>query len=410
MNSPTGRARADRAGDFPPERLVDIVVIGGGPAGSATAIALAGFGWSVTILERSDYGSTRIGETLPPEIKQPLIALGVWTRFLADGPTESPGIVASWGQPELYDNDFIVNPHGHGWHVDRRRFDLMLANAAAASGVELLLDARQISIVPSASAGWHVRAWANDRRVERLAPMLVDAAGRSASPARHLAGRRIVSDRLVGLVGFTGAEGYAGDRRTVIEAVECGWWYSAPLPDGNQVAVFMSDGDLLPAGQAARAAFWQDQLWQSTHARARIGASASDTNPRVVAACSARSPVVAGGNWLAVGDAAAAFDPLSSQGLAWALESGLMAAAAIDEHLRGDQTALPAYASQVESEFIQYLEMRAHYYGRERRWPDSTFWQRRHASLRTQHSPPVTSFKEKSGKSRKAIHCRPYLH
>ena len=48
------------------------------PGRHATAIALARLGWSVTILERSHFESTRIGKTLPPDIKQSLIALGVW--------------------------------------------------------------------------------------------------------------------------------------------------------------------------------------------------------------------------------------------------------------------------------------------------------------------------------------------
>jgi len=370
----------DHGADVPGVRPVDVAVLGGGPAGAATAIALAGFGWRVTILERSHYQSTRIGETLPPEIKLPLVALGLWESFLADNPVESPGIASAWGRPDLYDHDFIVNPHGPGWHVDRRRFDSMLARVADESGVEVLCGARRICLARASPTVWHVCAVLDGQRLERRATLLVDATGRSASPARRLAGHRLIYDRLAGLVAFVPAAEQTGDRRTLVEAVECGWWYSAPLPDGRQVAAFMTDADLLPAGPIACAAFWRDQLQQSTYTRARIGRGALAAGPRVVAACSSRSQFVAADACVAAGDAAAGFDPLSSQGVAWALESGLMAAAAIDDHFRGNQRALARYARQVEYEFGRYLALRADYYGRERRWPDSPFWRRRHSS------------------------------
>jgi len=118
---------------------IDVIIVGGGPAGCSTALALARAGITVTILERSRYEKFRVGETLPPEARLPLTVLGVWEEFLADQHVESPGIAFAWGGPNLYDNDFIVNPCGPGWHIDRRRFDLMLARAAAAAGAELLI-------------------------------------------------------------------------------------------------------------------------------------------------------------------------------------------------------------------------------------------------------------------------------
>ena len=221
------RTRGHRADGIASECSTHVVVLGGGPAGTSTSLALTARGWSVTILERSHYESTRIGETFPPEVRRPLLDLGLWREFLAEGPIESPGIAAAWGRPDLYDNDFIVNPHGPGWHVDRRRFDSMLARAAAARGIELLQGARRIAVVRNSSARWDVEAMVDGRRWECRAAVIVDATGRSASPIRRHAGRRVMCDRLVGLVGFTPAARPGGDRRTLIEAVECGWWYSS---------------------------------------------------------------------------------------------------------------------------------------------------------------------------------------
>ncbi|MDQ3913117.1 MAG: tryptophan 7-halogenase, partial [Actinomycetota bacterium] len=98
---------------------------------------------------------------------------------------------------------------------------------------------------------------------------------------------------------------------------------------------------------------------------------------RSVAANSYRMDLVTGNNWLAAGDAALAFDPLSSQGIYHALRSGLLAARAIEDCQAGDQTALGEYSWETQRRFDRYLRMRAEYYSQERRWSCSAFWQRR---------------------------------
>lgn len=85
----------------------------------------------------------------------------------------------------------------------------------------------------------------------------------------------------------------------------------------------------------------------------------------------------AGTGWLAVGDAAQSYDPLSGQGVVKALESGLAAAATIATHRAGDPLALDRFASAADIEFQQYQARRVDYYSREARWSDSVFWQRR---------------------------------
>src|SRR5437867_2795294 len=127
---------------------VDVAIIGGGPAGTAAALALAREGASVVVLERSRYEAVRVGETLPPQIRLLLDELGLWEAFAAAGHTPSAGIVSVWGTPRLSENDFVFDPYGHGWHIDRRRFDQMMAHAAEQAGAQVCRAARVTACRP----------------------------------------------------------------------------------------------------------------------------------------------------------------------------------------------------------------------------------------------------------------------
>jgi 2-polyprenyl-6-methoxyphenol hydroxylase-like FAD-dependent oxidoreductase len=88
-----------------------------------------------------------------------------------------------------------------------------------------------------------------------------------------------------------------------------------------------------------------------------------------------------GDHWLAAGDAASTFDPLSSQGILKALRSGIFASYAIGDFLtRDDAAGLERYRSFIREEYASYTATRAKYYREEQRWPESEFWQRRHAA------------------------------
>ena len=63
------------------------------------------------------------GESLVPAARNILLELGMWERFLGSGHVPCYGNVAAWGSSELVAMDFIRSPYGHGWHLDRTRFD-----------------------------------------------------------------------------------------------------------------------------------------------------------------------------------------------------------------------------------------------------------------------------------------------
>ncbi|CAA9272078.1 MAG: Dehydrogenase flavoprotein LodB [uncultured Acidimicrobiales bacterium] len=342
-------------------------MVGGGPAGCAAAIVLAGGGAEVAVVERSAYDGIRIGETLPPEVRLVLERLDVWDRFQDDGHTPSPGILAAWGQPEPYANDFIVNPYGCGWRVDRTRFDSMLASGARAAGAVVLSGTAVDRCVRQPDRGWALTVTSGEGSSSLSATFVVDATGRSSSFCRALGSRRVVHDRMVALVRIMSpaVEGAAVDRRALIEATADGWWYSAWLPDGRLVLAFQTD-----AGTGMRAR-WDEWLVAAPQTAARA-AVARGGEVRVITANSHRSEPVAGDGWLAVGDAAAAHDPICGLGILWALESGVTGAEAIRS------SAVARYDVDVRERFERYLTTRTVYYRAESRWPDAPFWRRRH--------------------------------
>ena len=157
------------------------------------------------VIEKSHYEQARIGETLPPTARRSLARLAVWEPFLAAGHLPSPGVQSVWGEDELYEQHFIFHPYGHGWHLDRQRFDTMLAHAARQAGARLWCGAQLGSCLPLAAAGWQVEfisGFPGSRRRQRLrARFVIDATGRAAVVARQQGAKRINTDRLVGLAG-----------------------------------------------------------------------------------------------------------------------------------------------------------------------------------------------------------------
>ncbi len=358
--------------------VFDVLVVGGGPAGSAVAITAARRGLSVLMIERSRFDTPRIGEHLTPGA-QPLIReLGVAQQLASGSHAPCAGIHSAWGGDHLYVRDYMFSVYGHGWNLDRARFDAALARFAEAEGATVLLGTRLAEFY-AGDCGWicRLKGTAGDVNVVQ-ARFLVDATGRTTAIARRLGARRRLQDRLVALCGRTlpVQRESKGDRRLLIEATSSGWWYVASLPDGGRMGVLFCDSDLLPRGLSA-ATIWAESLASTRHARIAMSAGRLPATIRRCGAHTSSLEPMSGERWLAVGDAACARDPLSSSGIPSALQSGIAAADAIGRSLAGDTSALEQYAASIRSDFVRYLAEREYYYAREQRWRKAAFWRRR---------------------------------
>jgi flavin-dependent dehydrogenase len=365
-----------------PEQNFAVAVIGGGPAGSTCGMLLARAGISTTIIESSEGIRWKIGEGLPPLAKPLLRKLGLWERFLKDEHLVSYGNTSAWGSPDLVDHSFVFDPNGNGWHLDRCKFDEMLLSAAEESGAVLRRGTTVTSWSKTRAEDWKLLLTGrNGQRSEIAARFVVDATGRKRWFARRQGVKEIEYDSLMGWVSLLSPEGPAADKDslTLVEAVEKGWWYLALIPGGKLVVAFLSDSDLGLIRQSRQPPLWMELLKETTHVSRRVARFGYriEIGPRAIEVNSSCVNPTTGNAWLAVGDAAAAFDPLSSQGILTAMEAAMHAATAIVQCLQGQGNSLQHYVLEMGEVLSSYLARRYFYYSKERRWYHSPFWRRR---------------------------------
>lgn len=322
-------------------------------------------------------------------------------RLEAAGALRCTGIAAAWGGAEAQQRDAIYDPHGHGWHLDRPRFDELLRAEARAAGADVRagrVSAHATSDGPRVALG----------AAEVGCRWLVDATGRRATVARGLGARRERADRLVAVYSALRTASGDVDARTRVEATPSGWWYSALVGGRRRIVARLGDADLLdpelrtaigfaralartrhilPVSDAGRGSSVAPGATEVPHApralagpvaQVRAGPSAPQVlaGPMTTAAHGARLRPPVGDRWVAVGDAALAFDPLSSQGILNALATGIAGADTVAARLGGDADD-DSYERALERIWTAYEINRADAYAVEDRWTQEPFWARR---------------------------------
>ncbi|MGI9254819.1 MAG: tryptophan 7-halogenase, partial [Thermomicrobiales bacterium] len=315
----------------------------------------------------------RIGESHGPAGEELLDGLGLWERFLAGPHRPAAAFFSAWGAPIL-----LHRPAHRGWVLDRPAFDAMVHDAAASAVTHRLEGS--VRKVRRDDGGWRVDLADG---VTLHCRFLLDCTGCAAAIGRQLAGQRRV-DRLMACHAEMASSdvGIVPTPATVLESARDGWWYATLLPSGNAIVAWFTDPGSVPILR-------DPDAWAALQAESRFAipwlASAGFMVPALPVAASVGTVLLdrvsdAKTGWAAAGDAAAAFDPLSSHGLVSALWMGGQAGRAAAAWLRGDPAPLDAYAQTVARGTARYLVERQAMYARERRFAGAPFWRRRLAS------------------------------
>jgi flavin-dependent dehydrogenase len=296
----------------------DVVVVGGGPAGSSAAIACALRGLRVMLFERDRFDADRPGETLHPGIEPLLSQLGVAERLRELALPRHRGIWIEWGGPRRFER-FGKDHHGpwYGFQVRRSAFDRLLVTRAGEIGVNVR---QPEAVVDVFCEDGEVRGVVTDE-IQVTARMVVDASGVSRWFDRKMGvGSDQHSPKLLARYGYVEGHCPTRDDAPALVGDASGWaWTAKVWRDTYQWTRLTFDGHEPVGG-------WVPKEFQTLRPRGRM--CGADVTWRLATR-------TAGKGWMLIGDAAAVLDPTSSHGVLKAIVSGMTAGHLVGAVLSG---------------------------------------------------------------------------
>ncbi len=318
----------------------DVVVIGGGPAGSTAATFLARQGHRCLILENTVFPRYHIGESLIPHTYGTLDRLGLLPKMKASAfPVKrSVRFVSPSGRhaDPFYFSETIPGEEATTWQVERATFDQICLDHAQDNGVEVRMQT-QVQSVLFDDSGQAIGVEAKSRGGQPKiisARVVIDASGRSTIIGSQLGLKTDVNglDKAAVWTYFKGAKRWPGidaGETTVFMIPERGWFWYIPLPDDKTSVGVVASPEYLFANDSDFENAYNREVKHCEPLQEMLVGATREGRIHGLRRMAYRNRQVAGNGWVMVGDAAAFLDPIYSSGLFLALASGELAAGCI---------------------------------------------------------------------------------
>lgn len=357
-----------------------VIIIGGGPAGLATSFTLRARKVPHVLIDAQTEPSRKPGEALSPNALPLLKKLGI--AHLLDHTTHQRyyGLESCWGSEKLEGKSLMSELHRNGYLLDRRWFETQLRGIAQQTahffGEGFRLKQIQASMIPDQKWEITIEHPTENQTFRLYTQWVVDATGRKASVCRHLGQQKQAIDEQFALV-FRAKIDQAIPQQIWVEATRDGWWYVAPFDKQHLTMMFFTLKECLPVGPQ-KSVFLEQALANTIHLQQWLAPDQMLVDEvKVWPAGTSCLELPSGEGWLAVGDAAYAYDPISSFGITSALASGFYGGQAVADLLHDKQEAHGVYRYVLENAFQAYIQQLHTHYSREQRWPGASFWQKR---------------------------------
>lgn len=347
----------------------DVLIVGGGPAGSAAAIRLAQLGHSVCLLERRIFPRPHVGESLSGGVPAQLAFLGAAHVLDRARPLRFDRAEVNWGGDGFEHRPMDPN----GSTVDRAQFDQLLLEAAQQAGARVIQPATARAAERHASS-WFISAEAKETSYSIRSKFVIDASGRTGFLPRQ---RSETSPKTLALYGYWRGTGLPETPR--VEAGRRQWYWGSPIPGRGFNAIAFVDRDFRNADGATLRQHYH-RLIDASQLMPDANSVRLDGRVLCCDATSFEDRQCGGDGFIKIGEAAFAIDPLSSSGVQAAIQSALAGSIAVHTLLTNPDTAAIAqrfYATHVKSAASQHADWAAQNYAEHQRYAAETFWQRR---------------------------------